>query len=1290
MSYLATIKTVGGKPRLVVYEGPLRAKNCSWIPRWIDNTTGCSGLSAIAIGNFWPSDPGKEYLAAVSSSGATVTIRTLEPPECFSVAQWKQTASGTVPIAKGRIVGSATGDLLAAGKDQLVLLHQNGNTLEMYVLSPPSTKAGTAWTIARQATIPATTGSYKGFAIGDFWGDGTQNIAVATSVGGATVLKYYSYDPGTNKVSLIMTDTAKDLPSIASNGLVATDYVKDKFDVLTIIPESSSKPFQVRSAPLKPGKSYNPGPVYTGKAISRQPLPGYSGKASTLVMTGKFSDGGSVPTAVAGGRVFGFMVKPPTGKQFAISAESDAEIAMIHRTPLKGDCPPDGWPAKGATVTWDICIKNNGTNTIPAGTVLKWWINTDKRSADTDPRTMNSPSGTYTIPTAIPPYNPDKPGVLTHKLVTCPWPYSLIPRGPGATSKKANLDEVGERWLITSLSCAGDKNLRNNRYEVMLAGPTLRPNMNHKLFAARGPWVVGNPSSTEYCYRVLADAVLCMFERSGTYDNLDVLQRPYLDSIQDGIPWDLPTAEEREAARLYQNANYEGWRDQNGNCFGWGPWPRFDWGDGGEELHETGHLYHAMGDLYPYYVFPNQTAANTMADGTPVQLHAYCWYPDSFGTGQAVMSIPAMEYMRNLCIGGRSNEDGCFGADKFNWGHLLPDHTWVRILDRDGNPVPNAKVTFWVPANPTPIGAGTTDSTGRWEITSLFGTPWTDNYGCKNYNSNNGLTDALGYVFTVSVGGYQDQAMLGSEGFSSFGRYTLLYHSIRDRAGWTWDFKTNYKATAPAPTFTAVACVQGYKVQIGVTGSPGATYKLYRRWVPDYVRRLVGTYTATSDYLAITQDLNEADSFRSGRSRAIYEVTQVVGTTESLPRAMSVAGVQRVRGVSSNNDAAGRLLVAENVGMAQPTCELFDGTTPYVEFFYHFRFGHILNKVVRSRLNPTYYYANVIQNDTAGGGVPDNYFDLMEPPTPANGSTIYDAHWRTGHLPITSYTTTAPYTFTVAPGTDLSRVHENDAIYVPERETRVVITSMVGNVITTSGPVWTNQDPGNRSIEVDRFAGVFGTDATRRELKYPRGMDAIVVDGKEYIAIADSGNRRLVIWDDKTGYVTHYQFADEDARPAGIALDPRHPNKLFVLDRHANSVDSKLYLFTFDGKSLTVDPDYPVAVDVGDYGYDAGNQKVRPYREMGLAATTDPTTGAVVLAITDGSRQRILELKQVGGAWQTSASYTAPTGTYAGSSTLDGPLDVAYTIVGSRLSLYATDVSTTNDNACRVVKITSR
>ena len=1255
--YLIMMERHGDKDVLVAYEGPLRCKDAEWIKRWVDSSGSLAGLvrGGLACGDFWPGEFGTEYLAALVKDGSAVTLKVLLPPEVFSTSPWTVIHTRTLDVDAASIRGVCAGDLLGRKSDQLLVLAGQ----KLFVVAPPATPSENDWKVVEVLDVPKAIKASH-IACGDFWGEGRDSLAIGQVLNtGKLTVSYYERDG--KGLSLITADAARDVPVPDIGGLLAADFTKDGFDTLTIVPRDTRQPLQVRVAPRK-GPDFKPGlgPLYNGRALSRQWLPGTGDASSTLCMKGRLEEGAGSSRAFAVGRIFGYVNSPLTTavrKRHAYNPRPDAEIAFTHRFPqysLFEGAPNFGFPLKGETMGYEIALKNNGQESIPAGSaVLKVWINTPYRNADTRGSTLGKPDYVIPVDEELPPFDPMKPEYVKVK-VTTKWPYGLIPISPKARLKKTNLYEVGERWLVVQLDCKGDVNLRNNRYEAALHSQTYHPIFRENAnLANRIPTVKGDPCSLEYLSRKMADAILCVWERSGTTDNKDVLQRAYFDGYEVGFPDDVKDPEGRlKAWRIVQD-KYEGWRELD---IWWGenqPWEKFDWSYH-PELHESGHLFHALGDLYGLVILPHLTSKATMADGTPVLMSTYMWAPDLFADGTAVISLAACELYERYLAGSR-------GAGLGRWWTCVPLSLKIRVLDRDGNPVPDAEVTAWRYWAEAPSGSGVTGSDGCWDITPLLGEPTFDDIGMPHFyhNPENQLTDALSQIITVKIGdSYQDCAILGNESPCPHGRHTLLYHAIVDQDGWTWDFKTNYKAGAPKPPFMTEVAVDGRKVEIGLKGKPGTAYKLYRRWEPSYIRLLIGEYKSDGDYVKITQDLAEPDSTRSGRYRAIYEVTSVRDGVESLPTIFNVSGLARAYGVSAQKD--GRLLVSTNCGHANPFCLLTDGES-YRDYFYHYRFGHTAMKVVESRLQQGRYFMTLAAADMPGNAV-DYRFDSAEPVPGSRGG--YNVNNFFGWFDGKRASEGDPCAITLVLENEASNFLPGDVI---EGDDFATITRIDGATLHIDKPAFRDSSKTTVRFVAYRSAGRPGSDLESRELNQARGLATIVLETKEYVVIADTGNGRIVVWDCDTRYITHWE--QEGLRPAALAAHPTIEGKFFAIDRQLDR-RSRLYLLSFDGQHLTVDEGYPLLVDVGD---NAGPV------ELGLAAAHD--AAGVLLAITDASKSRVLEMRLRDGSWQRNAIYDRATGTFAGDAALRRPTDVAYTKVDEELKLFAVD------DARRLVKL---
>ena len=1247
MEYLAVIEKVAGTARLVVYEAPVRAKDAVWISRWVDDSELYKDvlLGCMAVGNFWPGDFGKDYIAVITGNGERSVLRILEPPEVFGTMPWRVVSSSPI---YGRPVAITAGDLRGEKKDKLILIFRHKRGFSAQILSPPAEPNEKWQTISGHGfELPRNYKEINGIACGDFWEREKDFLAITYVANDQTRADFYTFDVS-YQYHLLIRDVSGNLPRTTPHGFVSADYVKDGFDTMTFLPADPNKPLEVRSA-VAIRADHDIGSLYTSRALSGQWMPGVGGRKSMLNMRGRRekTSGRSTIVAAAAGRLFGYVdcnLDKAQREKNGYDPRPDAEIAFSHRFPTpprsKG-APQYGWPRKGETFGYEINLKNNGQVEIPPGSAkLRVWINTPYRNADTHPLTRNKPHYVLDVAEALPPFDPLKPDYVKLK-VTSKWPYDLIPVGPGIPWKKINLLDVGERWLVISMQCEGDNNLRNNRYEAAIHAWTFHPMLRStKSLADRFPTVKGDPPSKEYLSRKLADALTCMLERTRTTKNEDVLRRVFFDGYEIGWPNDRPTPAERQKAWEAVQTYYEGWRELDG---WWGEnqrWERFKWEDGAAELHEAGHLYHPIGDLYQYYLHPVWTSGAKMADGTPVQLATNCWGPDSFSTNHAVIGYPTGEYMRRFLVGTKG-----WGL---TWYHHAPEKIYIRVLDRDGEPVPGARVTLWPYGRSNPLASGTTGSDGRWDTGHPKKPPQITDKGIKRYFGY--LMDAFAQIVTVELPGYQDASVWGMEDQTSYGKYTLFYHGILNEKEWTWDFRTNYKAEAPKPSFSVEAAIKGRKVQLVIRGRKGALYRLYRRWGPTYNRTIVGQHQAPGERLVINQDMSEPDSHSAGRFRAIYEVTEIADGVESLPKAVQCTGLANVSGISAQSD--GKLIVTSNTGIANPFAVLCDGTVPYVEYFYHFRFGHTALKIVESRKTPGKYYATLVFSDMK----PDYRFDVINPLP--EGRAGYDVRNHIGGFDSENATHDEPYKLPFKhPERHAGKINPGDS--VRSGQSAAAVLDVQDGALILDRPIFA-KDRTWGHFSADRLAGKPGSNPKMRELKDARGLAAMLLNGREYVIIADTGNNRVVVWDENTKYITHVE--NEGLNPAAITAHPTVPGAFFVLDRHADR-KSKLYLFTFDGKSISPVPGYPLDLNVGD---------AAACREMGLAAAARPDQ-SILVAVTDAQRNEVHELHLRDGEILAARKHNTAIGTYAGDPRLDMPSDVAYVLEANALRLYAVD-----------------
>jgi hypothetical protein len=1391
--YLVTVEqNERGQRALSVYEPPLRVKDGVWLLRWRDTSEHYKDVipGGVAVGNFWPQPMGKEHVVALRSGEKGVELMVLDAPESFSRQPWRllgQSDYSSNKDDRDTLRGVTAGDLLGRGADQLITLHDEGSGrhLPWIRVLAPSEQPDRPWSMLGKLNLNAVveTDGILGLAAGDFWGTGHDLLAVAAKYptnskpSEIIFLRVQQRDGGELAAQIV---ARAPIAAEGSPALVAADFLKDGF-AYVLAAARNSPALAFRTAPRLADQPFNTCWVRPGETFAGAKLAGQLVGESRPIMNGQRQAAFGSLVAAGAGRVFGYVIpgcderKAKLFIPWKYRGYNDAEISFVHRTPMyrmgvpkqwqDDNYPwePDdhfGWPFKDEEVTYEVAIKNNNREPIPAGKVtVRAWMNRTDRNADVlgtgDKATKERGDGgatggedfTFTIDQPIPPFDPANP-LYTIVPVKLKWPFDLV-QPDGWTWKRINVRDIGERWFIVRIEYVGDENDRNDRYELAENSLLFRPvfrfdegapteiepaafeNKAAKLntLIYRAPTVVGDPESKEYGARKLADAVQCMWERSRTSDGQDVWQRMVFDGYRKSLG--------KTADRDLDWSWVEGPRDLDLWIGLWGDYARSNPRDGGEELHETGHLFHRIGDLYHYFIMPSGLRGIPLADGTRVQMYTYAWGLDSFCSGHAIIGEATCDLHRYI-------EGARYGLG-WPWYHMLPDKVHVRVLDRDGLPVAKAPVSLWLYPGDEKHSAGTTDATGLWDPDLRgkgTGDPAAPDYRLfEPFNiklRDGGALDALAQVFVVDLPGYSDFAIWGAEETSAHSRYTLMQAALLHPKEWTWDFRTLYKRGAPEPGFDVTAAVRGTKVALEIGPAAGkqagrgldrySRFRVYRRWEPTYTYERIdnGKFPEFASLLRadgseervnpgalnkpvlFADDMAARDWYMQGRYRAAYYVTAVApgdaGEVESLPRRVYGIGVARANGLADLG--GGRLLVALNCGKAEPFGAIFHGTTPAEEYIKHFRFGHTAAKIVPSGAPaaagggrgtyPSRYYATLVEADM---GEMARYFDLIQFDKPDRHETRYPVLQNIAEVDVKAFSTEAPYTVTLAGPDREARTAINAGDWVTEGEdTQARILAVGGSdggkgdaalTLTLDKPLFKAGQTRGLHLRIQFGGGTPGNRAELRELNKPRGLAVFAVDDRvrsrmrspaagrsapeadspaTCLAIADTGNHRVVVWDATTRFLAAWALAEDPAfNPAAVAPHPYKANQFLVLDRRADRT-SRVLLLEFDGQAIKLLSSQ--AVPVGD-GAAVAERNAGP--EIGLAVAPPRDDGVVMLAVSDAGQRRVLELPYAPDAQITLRTFKEATGTFVGDAALEGPTDVAYTVDNGELRLYAVD-----------------
>lgn len=1254
---LATLQTrEDGSRDLVVYEAPLRAKDGPWLERWrSEKVAGPQAAAWVACGDFRPQAVGKAYVVVATADGAGLTLTVYEPPEVFSRRPW-----AALP-AKNRVVPpeklGGTVEHIAAGNlygnrgeaDSLCVLIRTGdgdkaNWFVASVRVPMGENAEAELTRREPLPVTADPSFVAGFAVGDFWGTGEDGICFPIGGEAGTQLRFLRWgrevSPGACFVKVV-DDTAPDVPPLATSGICAADFLKDGFDAIALLPADPAAPLEVRVAPSRePGKGPEPGPFYNGHMPSRQAWPGFGGASSLVSMRGRpegLEKRPEGPLPIAGGPVFGYVRGAVDGTVRAanvLDERADAGISCAHRVTTYPFAEGDahfGWPVKGEETTWQIVVKNNGKSEVPGGGKLRVWLCAGAPNADV----TGTKADVEMLVERIEGNVDDKPD---YKILTvkAPWPYALEDC-PGEKWKRLNLKETGERWLIATLEVPGDPNERDNRLEVPWHGlpyhPVLRDWKN--LLDSR-PTVAGDPPGLEYLMRKTADAVNATWARAGGAGNEDTLVRVYFDGFDVGWPDDAP--EKDKAARWKAlRDKYEGVRQLEAH---WGgEWERLDWKgpekdvakgavkdalkDSADELKEVARLFHPLAGIDEGKLSPALSGMATTTDGRPVQLTSRYWGADILTTGHRVAGIPAAEYARRFLQGVR-------GVKPPAWHEMAPDKVVIRVLDRDGNPVSGATVALVPCGKSSALRSGTTDSSGRWDTGHPYDPLSTDIFGRKHWKG--GMQAEAGLIVTVAIGMHCEAHLLGENDPGAHSRLALFLHSMTDTAEWVADVKINWAKAALPPDFSVHAPVQGTLVELQVSGPPARKYRLYRRWEPAWIRTLVGEFPTGDGKVLVPLDLSAPDSWGKGRTRATFEVTSVdADGAESLPNVITAAAVQNA--LSLAPFAQDRFAVACTNGDADPFGQTMRNPSLGLdrELLLSPARPHAARRILRSVAKPSRLFVTL----KASGEEPPVCLDILDAAPGRPFERQYD-------LGQTNAKRGSVREFRVRDPRQLGELNVGDVVTWNTKSARVA--SIQRECVFLDAAIF-DMDSDQVTVRMTRAAGRLGENTAARELRDPRGMMVFPL-AKEHLAIADTGNNRVVIWDDTTRFVTFY--GGEKLRPCALALDPRDPKVFFVVDRRADR-KSHVMRLTFNGKSIERDHNWNL--DAGDWG---GEEQGLAVRKLG------DELDRVQLAVTDAEKGRVLIFTVMPDRLVLDGVVKTVTGPHAGPDALQAPSDCVF------------------------------
>ncbi len=1265
-----------GRQAFSVYAPPLHVADGPWQLRW-RTAIELPALvpNGLVVGDFWPAPMSEEAVVAVTraNAGALETL-TYDVPDLFGPDSWPLVGRNALRLprdaAADRVRSVAAGDVLNLGFDQLVVLlagETAGEPDELVLFEPPPKAGQGAWRMIGAVT-PLTFSRPVDLAIANFWGQANTRIALRTPRRGDADRTSYWAVRRNNLGVLEATQVAQGVLPAADHPptfFVAGDALKDGFGYLFLGDGTpGSDAVAVRVAPVNLNDPFGAIWVEEGITFAGADLRNRSTASGQAIMTARRERPHGRVVAADIGRVFGYITPDAAErralleKDWTAAGGPDVEVAFVRRLPEYPRTIPEqwqeqpwpaeidehfGWPLAGESFEFAVYLKNNGSEPLPAESVgIVAWVGAAQPNVDALPDAAGAISFRTRLTEPLAPFNPEEPNYAEVRIPAT-WPYALE-QPAGWTWRRLNLESVGERWLVVRAFHRDDRNRRNDRYEVPFHAHQLRPVVpatdEARALSRRLPTVTGDPESYEYVVRKLADALTAVWARSPGSDTRPIPFRVSSAGVRPGQPVTLTDDRVRYDATPELGLDF----GLTSNFL------RFNRADGGGLLNSVAAQLRTNTRVEGAVIVPSWTRRIPLSDEQVVQAHTWYWGRGNGGDPYTRWHAALIDLDRRLL--------GVRYGGTWPWRRLLPPALDIVLQTRDGQPIPAAEVVLWRcdPHAVEAVLSGTTDADGRWPP----GIPRGESYRFDPFDlplRSDPAVEGSAVILTYAVGEHRDFAVLGSNSSAAHSAYALFAAAVRDSGGYTWTVDSLYRPDAPPPTFDVSSATIGRRALFAVAGERNKRYRLYRRWPPTYRFEQIAETRATGQTQVRFEDaLDAADWVGADRHRALYYITELDGGGESNPRRIVASAIANAGGLSRTPDE--NLLLGVNATNAQPFLLLLDGVTPLVELANHpVAALRPIKAVMSTKHNGRVYALHEAEADPL-----QRYFTLVTTggDTSAARPPVID-NLLTAE--VTQLTSELPQALTLGetPGARRPVLVGDFASETgsPTPASRVVAVD--GATIRVETRLFDQMLTARRRVTVRSGAGVRGSDAARRELREPRDLAVLAFRDDEYVAIADTGNNRIVVWDAATRFVTSWDV------PAGaltaVAAHPREPGTLFALARGANG-QSDVHELTFDGRRLSPARGSPAPINVSSKSN---------VRELGLDVAFDPRRRELVAAVTDASQQRVVELARGGYRWRVIATHTTPLETPGAERTLGQPRDVAYRLQDGQLELYVLD-----------------
>ncbi|MBF0198024.1 MAG: hypothetical protein HQL32_09945, partial [Planctomycetes bacterium] len=403
---------------------------------------------------------------------------------------------------------------------------------------------------------------------------------------------------------------------------------------------------------------------------------------------------------------------------------------------------------------------------------------------------------------------------------------------------------MGPRYLICTLHCDEDQNLRNNRFVVPYHGHGLRFLRPESSKQQHFPFS-GDPIDGDYYYHKLCRTLSSIWSMSLGHDDISY----YYSG------WDFQS----KFADVEKAKNH-------GEVVMHSPLLAFSMGDLEAQKWQLLKANEGQGDL-------QELAKLTSPVDKPPEdkMFASISYMSVGRNFEVQNSTRGLLWGKGLWLD-RLNEIIAPYMTGYASLPTLNDEVYklrakkiqIHLQDQNGLGVPGAYIELYQYGEKDAFLIGQTDSKGTWDLDLTL--PSDEEAHFSLIRSKHDLLSSKGLLLRFSKGHYSESHFLGSGDADYHGRVWLFAQALQGSARVTYTIKSHYQNHSSPSHVKYSLCQDGLRGELTLNGAGNMQYQLYQSRPPLYHDELIGSFAATGE-VNLPVDVPQSPLYR-GASQA--------------------------------------------------------------------------------------------------------------------------------------------------------------------------------------------------------------------------------------------------------------------------------------------------------------------------------------------------------------------------------------------------------------------------------------